>query len=114
MKLLFFRVQGSSMSPAFLHNDYIMAYRTCTTSYSEGDVVIVEHERFDTIIKRVQKIENDCVFLSGDNPASTSAEKIGWQSLDNVIAKVIWRFSNRSICWSFFKRKWNYLNRSCE
>lgn len=78
------------MSPAFNHGDYVFTLRW-RTGLKPGDVVVVDHPRFKTIIKRIAAINpRGELRLYGDNPASTSSEALGWQSADGVIGKVIW------------------------
>lgn len=77
------------MSPAYTEGDFVVTLRC--SSLRPGDVVIVTHPRFRTIIKRVSAISPDgLVLLQGDNPASTSSTTIGWQPKARIIGKVIW------------------------
>lgn len=55
-----------------------------------GDVVIFLHNEKEKI-KRIDKIENNKVFLTGDHElASTDSRQFGWLDLDTIIAKVVW------------------------
>jgi hypothetical protein len=55
-----------------------------------GDIVIFYHEEKEKI-KRIDKIEDDKLYLLGDHPAASSDSRdFGWLKIDSVIAKVIW------------------------
>jgi len=55
-----------------------------------GDVVIVRHDNLEKV-KRVEKIRDDKVFLTGDNPdSSTDSRNFGWLPQKAIMAKVIW------------------------
>lgn len=54
------------------------------------DIVIVRHDKLEKI-KRISKIEEDKIFVSGDNPAeSKDSRHFGWLSKDSIIARVVW------------------------
>lgn len=56
-----------------------------------GDVVIARHANLE-IIKRVQAISSQGVFLQGDNPeASTDSRRYGWLSFSAIESVVIRR-----------------------
>lgn len=91
MSLCVHRVRGQSMSPHFNHNDYVMSFSWRQTEFCVGDVVVLNHPRFFTIIKRIAEINDQGELrLRGDNPASTPSEEIGWQPIHRVIGKVVW------------------------
>lgn len=83
------------MSPAFCHNDYVFTLRR-RSGLKTGDVVVINHPRFNTIIKRIAEISPEgALRLEGDNPASTDTESLGWQPPSKVIGKVIWHIRPR-------------------
>jgi type IV secretory pathway protease TraF len=54
-----------------------------------ADLVVVRVDGRD-IIKRVEKVEEEKLFLVGDNEKeSTDSRKFGWIRLDEVIGKVV-------------------------
>lgn len=94
MSLQVHRVRGQSMSPHFNHNDYVVSFRWRGMRFCVGDVVVLNHPRLFTIIKRIDEI-NDAgdLRLRGDNSASTSSDQIGWQPRHRVLGKVIWHIA---------------------
>lgn len=65
-----FRVKGLSMAPTLSAGDIVVLRRRPAKS---GDIVVVDHAEFGTIIKRIDANGD----LSGDSPASTSATELG-------------------------------------
>ena len=55
-----------------------------------GQVVIINHDGRQKV-KRIERIEQDKVFVIGDNlRASTDSRHFGWLEPRQVIARVIW------------------------
>jgi len=79
---------GDSMLPALTPGTVVLGVRT--RKVCPGDIVIVRHNNLDKI-KRVEKIEINRIFLTGDNFLhSTDSRVFGWLELDLVLAKVVW------------------------
>lgn len=84
------------MSPQFRHDDYVVSLRWPRRYLRPGRVVVIRHPALGTIIKRIAEIRADgCIALSGDNPASTSREAMGWVTPDRVIGQVIWHIAQK-------------------
>lgn len=55
-----------------------------------ADIVVVHHDGLEKI-KRIAKIENDQIYLLGDNAKeSTDSRTLGWLPASVVRAKLIW------------------------
>ena len=81
------RVEGVSMAPTYPHGKVVLAWRWRKPKV--GDVVIVRHHRLE-LIKRIHQLENDKVFLMGDNPEeSTDSRHYGWLPARSIMAVVI-------------------------
>lgn len=95
MRLGIYKVRGDSMSPNFVHDDYVLSFAWCCTRYRKGDVVLVKHPQYRTIIKRIADVNRSIgeVLLVGDNSASTSSESLGWLKYNNLMGKVIWHIA---------------------
>lgn len=81
------RVEGLSMAPTYHHGSIVVGWRLRKPKV--GDVVIVKHHRLE-LIKRVDQLKNNQLFLLGDNPEeSTDSRQFGWLPLSSVLAVVI-------------------------
>ncbi len=57
---------------------------------SQGDLVVVNHPVYQRIIKRIQYMDShQRLWLSGNNSASLSSEKMGWVEKSWVEGKVL-------------------------
>lgn len=75
------------MLPSYPHGKVIFAWRFGKPR--QGDVVIVKHHQVE-LIKRVDKIDQDRVFLLGDNPEeSTDSRHYGWLPLSAIRGVVL-------------------------
>lgn len=85
------------MSPQFCHDDYVISFGWHKTRYLEGDVVIVNHPRYQTIIKRIcQSKDGQTYLLSGDGEQSTLTEAMGLISHQQMVGKVRWHIARKS------------------
>lgn len=85
--LLFRRVEGESMAPTYPQGKIVLAWRF--RKPKKGDVVIVKHHRLE-LIKRVDQLQDDKVYVLGDNPAeSTDSRHYGWLPLSSVLGVVV-------------------------
>lgn len=82
------RVVGESMVPT-LHPGTIVVVKPIET-YEERDIVVIEHDGLEKI-KRIKHINENMVYVLGDNPAeSTDSREFGWVDEKIVRGKVIW------------------------
>lgn len=89
------RVEGESMSPCLENGDYIVVKKK---PISLGDVVLIEHSSLGLIVKRIHTKNADGRFLvAGDNPASTSSEKIGLVASRSILGTARLRISPRGV-----------------
>lgn len=82
------KVDGLSMAPAYGHGEIVLAVRFLKKP-RVGDIVIVRHHRVE-IMKRVHQLEDDKVYLLGDNPEeSTDSRQFGWLPIASIIGVVV-------------------------
>lgn len=81
------RVVGDSMLPTLPPGKLVIGIRP--RHIRPGDIVVVHHNGMEKI-KRVQHIQADKVFVTGDNPThSTDSHTFGWLDIQTIIARVI-------------------------
>jgi nickel-type superoxide dismutase maturation protease len=81
------RVIGVSMAPKLRPGQLIVATKLIR-KLRPGQVVIVERDNKE-FIKRIERIENDQVFVIGDNlQVSTDSRHFGWLKRDEIVGRV--------------------------
>lgn len=87
------RIVGQSMMPCLANGDYVLSLKR-RSSYRIGDIVIVQHPEWGKLVKRISSCRHDAVLLKGENPeASLSSERMGWQSTDHIIGRVVFHIA---------------------
>lgn len=88
-KPLFVRqVVGKSMLPTLQPGGYVLV--SGLLKPNEGDVVVVNHDNKEKI-KRINRIEDAHVNVTGDNPeASTDSRNFGSIPVELVVGVVLW------------------------
>ena len=86
--LKFFKVKGRSMEPSLFEGDYVLL--RLTKNVKTGEIVVFERNGHE-IIKRVSRIQDESLWVLGDNPKySTDSRAYGWIERERVVGKVIW------------------------
>lgn len=86
------QVTGPSMYPTLREGSLVLARRSGHggRSLRKGDVVVFRHDGMEKI-KRIAHLDNESMFVVGDNPAmSTDSRVFGRVPLSSVEGKVIW------------------------
>lgn len=88
-----YKVYGDSMIPTLKEGHEVICYRW---AYSKeklpkvGDIVVAKIKDIE-IVKRVQFVREDSVYLRGDNEKeSTDSRNFGWINLRQIVGKAIW------------------------
>ena len=90
------KITGHSMAPAFNDGDFVVTARRWLSQYQQQDVVVVNHETYGVIIKRIQSVLTDGrVRLQGDNRQSTSTSQLGNIERKQIIGRVCWHIKAR-------------------
>lgn len=91
MLLGLFRISGHSMEPTLHENDTVLTSNLPYLFFSpkQGDIIVFEKDN-KIIVKRIQKIENDRYFVTGDN--SRDSKDFGWIKKSDILGKVIYKF----------------------
>ena len=99
------KVSGSSMSPTFMPNDWLLIKKIGKSSHPlkiHSVYLIADPERPGIqLLKRVKEVEIDEViggkaqftyWFEGDHPSSTDSRKWGWVKQEQVLGKVFLRY----------------------
>ena len=93
------RVNGLSMANTLLHGDILIGQRLPDDRpISAGDVVEIKHRSLGRLVKRVIESSDDGYWVSGDSTTSLEAERIGFITRDQVLAKFLLKLSPRGMC----------------
>ncbi len=84
------KVKGDSMLPCYRHNDYLILSKYLFNNLTVGDDIVCNHPHYNIIFKRIAKITNSNIYLTGLNAASTSSQDLGTISHNEIIGKVVW------------------------
>lgn len=87
------QISGDSMWPAFPSGSLFRLVPCSSEQLSIGHVVLARHPFHSDvqIVKRIQHITKDSVFLVGDNPdplASEDSHNFGSVSMENILGRV--------------------------
>ncbi len=82
------RIQGESMSPEYQAGDFVLIRRT--SQPKAGDVIVFHNQLYGTLIKKVEKITDDGIYVIGTGEHSLDSRRLGPVNPDKVLGKVIW------------------------
>jgi nickel-type superoxide dismutase maturation protease len=88
-----FQVTGDSMEPSLREGDWVFS-APCKGIVDEGqagDIVVLRHPFFreNLLIKRIERVSDQGMFVTGDNPgSSTDSHSFGVVPWSHLVAKV--------------------------
>lgn len=82
------------MSPNVRDSDFVLVVSSRFCRLKPGKVVVVQHQKLGTIIKRIAKRSDRKLLLAGDNLDSTSSQDIGWVDEDALVGVVVWHIAS--------------------
>lgn len=83
------RVSGESMQPMLSPGTFALFRKQA--SYSDGDIVLVNHPRFGRIVKRAIDVGTGSLWLEGANAQSLSRESMGPIERSHINGKLIYQ-----------------------
>jgi len=84
------------MSPTLNNGDFILAIKLPKAMYRTNDIVVVNHPKFNNIIKRIDLINSGFLRLKGDGKDTLSTAKMGDIATACILGKMIWHISPNS------------------
>jgi len=93
-----FTVHGDSMQPTLSEGQDILSFNWAYIGRrpTPGEVIVLNFQGND-LVKRVVKVEDDQVYVEGDNrEASTDSRDFGPVSPSNILGKVIYGYNEIS------------------
>ncbi|MEW6716126.1 MAG: S26 family signal peptidase [Chloroflexota bacterium] len=86
------KVTGDSLSPDFKEGDYVVIATLpfFLRSLHRGDVVVFEYGLYGTLIKRIERMDGDHIWVTGTRGDSLDSRCIGPVPRQAVQGKVIW------------------------
>jgi len=89
------KVTGESLSPFFLHGDYVLVVKLSyvVRRLKAGDVVVFRHPVYGVMIKRLEQLSTDGeeLYVLGSHPDSNDSRRFGPVHRRWLIGKVMWR-----------------------
>lgn len=89
------KVSGDSMSPTLENGDYILTFKPRT--FRAGFIYVLNHDRMGRIVKRLSHQTEDEFWFEGDNAASSSLDKIGCVTRDQIIGHAVLRITPKGV-----------------
>lgn len=82
------RIQGGSMMPEYQNGDFVLIARTRYPKI--GDVIVFHNRLYGTLVKRIEKITEQGIYVIGTGENSLDSRRLGPVNPDKVQGKVIW------------------------
>lgn len=82
------RIQGESMMPEYQDGEFVLIWRTSRPKV--GDVVVFDNELYGILIKQVEKITEQGVYVIGTGENSLDSRRLGPVNPEKIQGKVIW------------------------
>ena len=77
------------MSPEYQSGDFVFL-KTFRNHFKKDDVIVFENQLYGILIKRIDKITNDGIYVLGTGENSLDSRRLGPVNPDSVQGKVIW------------------------
>ncbi len=89
------RITGDSMSPDYQDGDFVFLMNLFRGRIKRGDVIVFINQLYGTLIKRVEKITDEGIYVLGTGENSLDSRRLGPVNPAAVQGKVIWHIHRR-------------------
>lgn len=84
------RIQGESMTPEYQDGDFVLIMRVSRPKV--GQVIVFHNQLYGTLIKRIEKITEQGIYVLGTGENSLDSRRLGPVDPATLLGKVIWHF----------------------
>ncbi len=84
------RIRGESMSPKYQSGDFVLLRKVWGERFKRGDVIVFSKQLYGTLIKRIDKITDEGIYVLGTGENSLDSRRLGPVNPDTVVGKVVW------------------------
>lgn len=84
------KVTGNSLYPEYCEGDYVMIITLPFFLFKEGDTVIFDHPVYGRMIKIVESIVSEEIFVIGRWTGSVDSRQFGPINRNSIVGKVVW------------------------
>ena len=89
------RIHGESMSPEYQSGDFVLLVKPFGGRIRRGDVIVFSNDLYGTLIKRIERITDEGIYVVGTGENSLDSRRLGSVNPDAVQGKVIWHIRHR-------------------
>ncbi len=84
------RITGDSMSPDYQDGDFVFLMNIFKGRIKRGDVIVFVNRLYGPLIKRIEKITREGIYVVGTAENSLDSRRLGPVNPDAVQGRVIW------------------------
>lgn len=88
--LKFIKVTGNSLSPDYREGDYVMILTVPFLFFKRGNTIVFQHSEYDLMIKKIDRIQADGIYVIGSHPNSIDSRQFGPVDRRKIIGVVVW------------------------
>ncbi len=90
------KVTGHSLWPEYREGDYVLLRtRPFFFRLKPGDTIVFEQAAYGTMIKKIDRIDYNLVYVVGTHADSVDSRQFGPIPLEDIRGKVIWHFRQK-------------------
>ena len=83
------------MTPEYWSGDFVLLMKPFWRRIKRGDVIVFRNQLYGILIKRIEKITDEGIYVVGTGENSLDSRRLGPVNPDAVQGKVIWHIRRR-------------------